>query len=101
MQIHGSMPRVIDRSQWDTGSTYESANKVGSHPADAVLSRLASPNGEPGRSAAIPALRSQGLGSAPEKICDPRASDALMQMRGDDGASADHGSVLTAYGENS
>lgn len=101
MQIYGSIPKVIDRSQWDAGSTYESANKVGSHPADAVLSRLASPDGEPGRSAAIPALRSQGIWSAPEKISDPRASDALMQMRGDDGASTDHQSAFAAYGENS
>ena len=101
MQVFGSMPRVIDRSHWGTDSTYDSANKVGSHPADAVLSSLASPDGEPGRSAAIPALRNQGLGSAPEKISDPRSSDALMRLRGDDGARVDHGSVFAAYGENS
>ena len=101
MHIYGSTPRVIDRSQWGAGSTYESANKVGSHPADAALSRLGAAAAEPGRSAAISALRDEGFGSAPAKVSDPRASDAMMRMRGDDGAHADHASVLAAYGENS
>ena len=37
VQVHGSTPRAIDRSQWEQKSTYDSANKVGSHPADASL----------------------------------------------------------------
>jgi hypothetical protein len=98
VQIFGSAPRVIDRSHWGTGSTYESANKVGSHPADAALLRRDAA-GEPGRSAAIPALRSEGFGST-SKVSDPRASDTLMQMRGDNGARADHASVFAAYSEN-
>lgn len=98
MQIFGSAPRVIDRSHWGTGSTYESANKVGSHPADVALLRRDTA-GEPGRSAAIPALRNEGFGST-SKVSDPRASDALMQMRGDNGARTDQASVFAAYGEN-
>lgn len=98
VQVFGSTPRVIDRSQWGAGSTYESANKVGSHPADAALSRRDAAD-EAGRSAAIPALRKEGFSST-SKVSDPRASEALMQMRGDDGAGTDHASVLAAYGEN-
>lgn len=99
MQVFGSTPRMIDRSQWEPGSTYESANRVGSHPADAVLSRRDAA-AEPGRSAAMSALRNEGFGST-SKVSDPRASDAMMRMRGDDGAHADHASVLATYGENS
>ena len=39
VQIYSSTPRMIDRSQWGAGSTYDSANKVGSHPADAAEPR--------------------------------------------------------------
>jgi len=94
------MPRVIDRSPWEAGSTYESANRVGSHPADAVLvKRYAA--GEPGRSAAMAALRSEGFGST-SKLSDPRASDAVMQLQRNGGSDtgADYAFVLAAYGEN-
>jgi len=101
VQVYGSVPRLIDRSQWGPQSTYESANKVGSHPADAAFAKRGSAT-EPGRSAAMSALRSEGFGST-TKVSDPRASDAMMRMQGkhEAGATADHASVFAAYGENS
>ncbi len=102
MQIYGSTPRVIDRSQWGTGSTYESANKVGSHPADAALSSGGNSQApDAARNAAVSALRNERFGSMLEKISDPRASDTMMRMSRSDGAGADHGSIFAAYGENS
>ena len=104
MLINSSTPRVIDRSQWETGSTYERANKVGSHPADAALtSRGGGQQPDPTRDTAASALRNARFGSMLETISDPRASDALMRMQSDQtgGGSADPGSVLAAYGENS
>jgi len=99
--VYNSMPRVVDRSQWGAGSTYESANKVGSHPADAVLSRR-NAAGEPGRSAAMSALRNEGFGSM-AKVSDPRASETMMQIQRSNVASgsADYASVLAAYSEHS
>jgi hypothetical protein len=94
---------MIDRSQWETGSTYDSANKVGTHHADAGLaSRGASQSPDAARDAAVSALRNERFGSMLEKISDPRASDAMMRMQRNDGAGsgADHGSVFAAYGEN-
>ena len=102
MQIYGSTPRMIDRSQWGTGSTYESANRVGSHPADAALtSRGDSHTPDATRNAAVSALHNERFGSMLQKIGDPRASDAMMRMQRNDGTGADHGSVFAAYGENS
>ena len=103
MQIYGSTPKVIDRSQWGTRSTYDSANKVGSHPADAALaSRGDSQSPDATRNAAVSALHNERFGSMLEKISDPRTSDAMMRMRGDAVESgADHASVIAAYGENS
>jgi hypothetical protein len=101
--INSSTPRVIDRSQWGTGSTYERANQVGSHPADAALaSRRGGQQPDGVRDTAASALRNARFGSMLEKISDPRASDALMRMQGDmaDG-SADRSSVFAAYDENS
>ena len=100
MQISGSIPRAIDRSQWGTGSTYDSANKVGSHPADAALASRGGGEPDSTRDTAVSALRNERFGSMLEKISDPRASDALMRMRGDDGVAVDQGSVFAAYGES-
>jgi hypothetical protein len=99
VQIYGSTPRVIDRSQWGTGSTYDSANKVGSHPADAALaSRGDSQSSDATRNAAVSALHNERFGSMLQKLSDPQASDAMMQMQRSDGA--DHASAFAAYGEN-
>jgi hypothetical protein len=99
VQIYGSTPRVIDRSQW--GSTYDSANKVGSHPADASLTAHGRQASDATRNAAVSALRNERFGSMLEKISDPRASDTMMQMQRNDGAGMDRASVFAAYGENS
>ena len=104
MQIYGSMPGVIDRSQRGTGSTYDSANKVGSHPADAMLaSRGDSHTPDATRNAAVSALHNQRFGSMLEQISDPRSSDAMLRMGVDAaaGSGADHASAFAAYGENS
>lgn len=106
MQIYGSAPRVIDRSQWGSGgSTYESANKVGSHPADSALGARAT-GGVPEtvRDAALSALRNERFGTMLATISDPRSSDAVMRMSADAsgaGTGTDHGSVFAAYGESS
>lgn len=98
VQIYGSTPRMIDRSQW--GSTYDSANRVGSHPADSALaSRSDSQSPDATRNAAVSALHNERFGSMLEKISDPRASDAMMRMPRDTGAA--HASVFAAYGESS
>lgn len=101
MHIFGSTPRLVDRSQWRAGSTYESANQVGSHPADSTLSRIGAGGTDAARSAAIHALRREGFGPGAVSISDPRASDAMMQMRPGEGVRSDYASVLAAYGENS
>lgn len=104
VQIYGSTPRVIDRSQWGAGSTYDSANKVGSHPADAALaSRGDSHTPDATRNAAVSALHNERFGSMLQKLSDPRASDAMMQMQRADaaGSGVDHRSAFAAYGENS
>jgi hypothetical protein len=93
---------LIDRSRWEGGSTYESANKVGSHPADAAFSAHGggqSPDAP--RSLAEAALRNERFGSMLEKIGDPRTSDALMLMGGSEtDGRADHAAAFAAYEEN-
>ena len=102
MHIYGSTPRLIDRSQWEPGATYESANKVGTHPADAMFSAhdgTQAPDAP--RSLAQSALRNERFGSMLEKISDPRSSDALMRLgRGDEAGGVDHAAAFAAYGEN-
>ncbi|MEQ1937144.1 hypothetical protein ABMA46_02710 [Mesorhizobium sp. CN5-321] len=100
VQVHGSTPRAIDRSQWEQKSTYDSANKVGSHPADASLASRNGQAGDATLSTAFSALRNERFGTMLEKIGDPRASAALVDMRQSDGASADHGSVFAAYSQS-
>lgn len=100
MQIHGSTPRVIDRSQWEQRSTYDSANKVGTHPADASLGSRGNQSPDAALSTAFSALRNERFGTMLEKISDPRASAALMDMRQGDGAGTDQNSVFAAYSEN-
>lgn len=96
------MPR-LDRTSPSGGSTYESANKVGSHPADSLIeSRLASNKAGTGRDAALSALRNDRFGSVLEKISDPRSSDALTFLRnGTEASGTDFGSALSRYAENS
>jgi hypothetical protein len=99
VHIYGSTPRLIDRSQWE-GSTYESANKVGSHPADAAFStRNGGRPPDAPRSLAESALRNERFGSMLEKIGDPRTSDALMRMgQGNQaGGGTDHAAAFAAY----
>ena len=82
--------------------TYDSANKVGSHPADAAIrSRRAAGDADPARSVALAALRNDRFGSALAQISDPRASDALMLMGRDaESMATAFETVLSGYLEN-
>ncbi|MBN9252175.1 MAG: hypothetical protein J0I86_16625 [Mesorhizobium sp.] len=53
------------------------------------------------RRVALSALHNERFSAALEKLSDPRSSDALMLMGRDDGANADHKSVMSAYADNS
>jgi hypothetical protein len=50
---------------------------------------------------ALSALHNERFSAALEKLSDPRSSDALILMGRDDGANADHKSVMSAYADNS
>ena len=53
------------------------------------------------RSTALSALHNERFRAALDQLFSPAASDGMMQMRGDGGASADHASVVSSYADNS
>lgn len=101
MDIHAAASRAADLSSAQR-LTYDSANRVGSHPADAAIrSRRAAGDVDPARSVALAALRNERFGSALAQISDPRASDALMLMgRNAEPMATALGTVLSGYLEN-
>lgn len=52
------------------------------------------------RSTALSALTNERFRAALEMLSDPGSSDAVMQMRGDGGSSADDRSVFSSYADN-
>lgn len=100
MLVSGSAPRIVDRSQWDPGSTYQSANRVGSHASDAVLgARPDVSNADAAKGVALSALRNDRFGSMLETISNPQSSGAVAFMKqGSDGS--DIGAALSGYAEN-
>lgn len=53
------------------------------------------------KNAALSALNNDRFHAALELLANPVASDTVMQLRSDGGASIDEKSVFSAYGENS
>lgn len=51
------------------------------------------------RQTALSALHNERFGAMLERISDPRSSEAVMMMRGGEGAAKDQASVLSSYTE--
>ena len=97
MNVHGSLPRLVDRLPSATGgSTHASANHV---TADEV--RRGTGDVDAARNTALSALRNDRFGTMLRQISEPAVSGALMTMKRDaDSAGADFNSVLSSYTEN-
>jgi hypothetical protein len=52
------------------------------------------------RQTALSALNNERFRAALDMLSSPTSSDAVMQMRGDGGSSADHRSVLASYADS-
>jgi hypothetical protein len=100
LHIDSAMPRLGERMPAG-GSTYESANRVGSHPADAAFSTRHPPSEVDGaRHAALSALRNDRFGTMLEKISDPQSSGTLA-LAGRATSGVNFQTAASSYAENS
>lgn len=90
--------RIDGNSGWTTASVSRGTPMADSKSVE--TSRIMN-DVDAARRVALSALHNERFSAALEKLSDPRSSDALILMGRDDGANADHKSVMSAYADNS